>query len=322
MAAVGTASPAAHQEYLLGQDYLWKRLDEDLVRAIDHFERATHLDPRYAAAHAGIAHAWWWRGILGPNTLKDVEPASRAAARRALELDANLPEALVSIGRLRYGFDWDWLGARDDFRRALDLDPNNLDALFFSGMVCMALGCFDDGIAFLERAAQLDPLSSTIQSGLGRILYRAHRFDEAIERLTQAAALEPRNAGAYVRLADVYRETGQYAQALAMLEKGRALRNGSPALLAKAAMIHAQMGRRAEATRMLAALHAQPGFRPTFDVAAVHAVLGDKDTAFELLFSNVATRDTWAAYTKTEPSLETLRSDPRWPVLLRRLNFP
>ncbi len=251
MASAGTVNPAAYQEYLLGQFYLWKRLDEDLVRAIEHFERATHLDPGYAAAHAGISHAWWWRGMLGPKTFKDVEPSSRAAAMTALALDARLPEAHVSVGRLKYGYDWDWLGAQRDFRRALEIDPNNLDALFFSGMVCMALGCFDDGIADLQRAAQLDPLSSTVQSALGRILYRARRFDEAVVRLKQAIALEPRNWGAYVRLAAVYREMGQYADALALLEQAQASAPLAPGPGAHTALIYARMGKRAESKRIL-----------------------------------------------------------------------
>jgi TolB-like protein/DNA-binding winged helix-turn-helix (wHTH) protein/Tfp pilus assembly protein PilF len=325
MALVGTVNSAAYQEYLLGQFYLWKRLDEDLVRAIQHFERAARLDPGYAAAHAGISHAWWWRGIVGPKTFRDVEPASRSAAMTALALDARLPEAYVSIGRLKYGYDWDWLGAQKDFRRALEIEPNNIDALFFAGMVCMALGCFDEGIAALERAAQLDPLSSTVQSALGRILYRARRFDEAVVRLKQAIALEPRNRGAYGRLADVHRELGQYADALALLEQERAAAPLAPWPAAATALIYARTGKRVEAQRILETLGARsgPGRRmPIKEMAGAYAALGEKDKAFELLFRNLETRDTWTAYTMTDPSFVDLHSDPRWSVLLRRLNFP
>ena len=319
MVSAGTLNPAAHHEYHLGQFYLWKRLDEDLVRAIDHFELATRLDPGYAAAHAGISHAWWWRGRVGPKTVKDVEPASRAAAMTALSLDPRLPEAHVSVGRLKYGYDWDWLGAQRDFRRALEIDPNNIDALFFAGMVCMALGCFDEGIAALERATQLDPLSSTLQSALGRILYRARRFDEAVVRLKQAIALEPRNRGAYERLAAVYREMGRYPDALALLEREQSRATG-----AHTAFVYARMGKHAEARHVLETLDApRPGRpMPINELAGAYAALGEKDKAFELLFRNLETRDTWTAYTMTDPSLVDLHSDPRWSVLLRRLNFP
>jgi TolB-like protein len=322
MASAGTVNPAAHHEYLLGQFHLWKRLDADLMRAIEHFERATRLDPGYAAAHAGISHAWWWRGIVGPKTFKDVEPASRSAAITALALDARLPEAHVSIGRLKYGYDWDWLAAQRDFSRALEIDPNNIDALFFTGMVCMALACFDDGIPALERAAQLDPLSSTVQSALGRILYRARRFDEAVGRFQQAIALEPRNRGAYVRLAAAYREMGRYADALALLEQEGASAPLARGPGAETALIYARMGKRMEAKHILESLARPPGQPISFGIAGVYAALGEKDKAFELLFRNLKTRDTWAAYTMTDPSLADLHSDPRWPVLLRRLNFP
>ena len=130
MASAGTVDPAAHQEYLLGQHYLWKLTEEDLSG-----DRAfrTGDTPRcgYAAAYAGLSHAWWWRGVWGAKTFKEIESPSRAAARKALALDPRLAEAHVSMGRLRFGHDWDWTGAEKDFRRALDIDPNNLDAHFF-----------------------------------------------------------------------------------------------------------------------------------------------------------------------------------------------
>ena len=98
------------------------------------------------------------------------------------------------MGRLRFGHDWDWRGAEEDFRRALDIDPNDLDAHFFSAMLFMALGRFSESIAHIERAEQLDPLSSTVHSAFGRVLYRGRKFDQAIPHLNQAIALEPRSS--------------------------------------------------------------------------------------------------------------------------------
>ena len=111
MASAGTVDPTAHQEYLLGQHYLWKLTDEDLSRAIGHFEQATRLDAGYAAAYAGLSHAWWWRGVWGAKGFKETEAPSRAAAQKALALDPRLAEAHVSMGRLSFGHDWDWTGA-------------------------------------------------------------------------------------------------------------------------------------------------------------------------------------------------------------------
>jgi TolB-like protein/DNA-binding winged helix-turn-helix (wHTH) protein/Tfp pilus assembly protein PilF len=316
MASAGTVNPAAHQEYLLGQYHLWRLTEEHLAQAVDHFERATHLDPGYAPALAGLSHAWWWRGIWGSKTFKEVEAPSRAAARKALELDPRLAEAHVSMGRINYQ-DWDWTGAEKEFGRALEIDPNNLDAHFFHGMLFMALGRFPEAIAHMERAEQLDPLSSTVQSGFGRVLYRARKFEEAISHLNRAIALEPQSPGGYTRLADVYEEMGRYAEALALHKKGHSLRNHA-ALRLKVARIYGRMGKRKEARHILDAFPKTGNYQM---LAGVYAALGDKDEAFRLLFSKAEVRE-GLAYVKTDPPLVSLHSDPRWPVLLRHMNLP
>jgi TolB-like protein/DNA-binding winged helix-turn-helix (wHTH) protein/Tfp pilus assembly protein PilF len=316
--SAGAVDPAAYQEYLLGQHYLWRLNEEDLSRAIDHFERAIALDARYAAAFAGLSHAWWWRGVHGSKTPKQVESPSRVAARRALELDPQLAEAHVSTGRIKFNYDWDWTGAEKDFGRALELDPNSLDAHFFHGMLFMALGRFPESIAHIERAEQLDPLSATVQSAFGRILYRAHRFDEAMVHLNQAIELDPQNAP-YYRLADVLEELGRYAEAIALNEQGDRLRGQSSVAEPNTARIYARMGRPDEARALLARQHTS---KPTlFASATAYAALGDRDEAFRLLFKLSDERDS-LNYVKTDPRLANLHSDPRWQVLLRQMNLP
>jgi TolB-like protein/DNA-binding winged helix-turn-helix (wHTH) protein/Tfp pilus assembly protein PilF len=319
MASAGTVNPAAYQEYLLGQYHLWKLTEEHLARAVDHFERATHLDPGYAAAHAGLSHAWWWRGIWGAKTFKEVGIPSRAAARKALELDPRLAEAHVSMGRIKY-LDWDWTGAEKDFGRALEIDPNNLDAHFFCAYLFTALGRFPESMTHIQRAEQLDPLSSTVQSGFGVALYRARRFEDAISYLNRAIELEPQSPGAYSRLADVYEQMGKYTEALALNEKFSALRNHPPERNPRVARIYARMGKRKEARQILDSLRRSDG--DAFLIAGLHAALGDKDEAFRLLFKNTEVRDGLGVYVKVDPPLDPLHSDPRWPELLRRMKLP
>jgi TolB-like protein/DNA-binding winged helix-turn-helix (wHTH) protein/Tfp pilus assembly protein PilF len=316
MASAGTVDPTAHQEYLLGQHYLWKLTEEDLARAVDHFERATRLDAAYAAAYAGLSHAWWWRGVWGAKTFKEIESPSRAAARKALELDPRLAEAHVSMGRVKFGHDWDWAGAERDFRRALDIDPNNLDAHFFSAMLFMALGRFPESIAHVERAQQLDPLSSTVHSAFGRVLYRARKAEQAIPHLNQAIALEPRSSDGYGRLADVYEALGRNDEALALYEKVHVLR-GRQVRGPDIAIVFARMGKRDEANRILATVR---NTSPPAQLAQAYAVLGDSDEAFRLLFRHAEERN-GLNYVKTEPRFDSLRGDPRWPLLLRRMNL-
>ncbi len=319
MASAGTVDPTAHQEFLLGQYHLWKLTEEDLARAVDHFERAIRLDARYAAAYAGLSHAWWWRGVWGAKTFKEIESPSRAAAGQALALNPRLAEAHVSMGRVKFGHDWDWTGAESDFRRALDIDPNNLDAHFFSAMLFMALGRFAESIAHIERAAQLDPLSSTVHSAFGRVLYRARKFDQAIPHLNQAIALEPgpRSSDGYGRLADVYEALGRYDEALALYEKVNVLR-GRLVRGPDVAIVFARMGKRAEAKRIVASLR---DTSPPAQMAQAYALLGNSDEAFRLLFKHAEERN-GLNYVKTEPRFDSLHADPRWSLLLRRMNLP
>lgn len=319
LGSAGAVNVGAYQEYLLGQHYLWRLNDEDLTRAISHFDEAIRLDPGYAAAHAGLSHAWWWRGVWGAQTLKQVEAPSRAAAAKALQLDGELAEAHVSMGRILFGYDWDWAGAGTHLRRALEIDPNNQDAHFFTGMLAMALGRFDDAVHHLERAERLDPLSAAVQSGLGRVLYRAHRFDQAIAHLNQAIDLEPQTPGNYHRLADVYEEVGRYEEALDLHRKEDGLLGRPPGVGPAVARIHARMGNPAEARRILAMPRTAQW--PLMEAATVHAALGDNDEAFRLLSKMFEERE-GLNYIKTDPRLDRLHADPRWGGLLRRMNLP
>ena len=323
LASATTVNPVAHQEYLTGRYHLWRYNEEDLKRAIDYFERAIQIDPKYAAAYAGLSHAWWARGIFGRIGFREAESPSRAAARKALELDDRLAEAYVVQADVKRLYDWDWTGAEDSVKRALELDPNNLDAHNTYSILLHALGRFPEAIAQIERAAQRDPLAPQIQSSYGRILYRARRFDEAILRLNRAIELDARNYGTYGRLGDVYEQMGRYPEAVAFLEKARALANdpGSSDISYKArlARVYARMGRRSEARQMLEGLKSS-GRLPLLDVAGAYTALGDKDEAFSLLFRMVEQRS--LSYLKVDPPFDGLHSDPRWQELLRRMNLP
>jgi hypothetical protein len=121
--ASAVVNPAAHDEYLLGRYLLWKFIEQDRARAVEHFNRAIQIDPGYAAAHAGLAHAWWIGGVFGPLSMKEVAPPASAAARRALELDDRLAEAHAAKAYVQGMFDWNWKDAEAKIRGGRNCSP-------------------------------------------------------------------------------------------------------------------------------------------------------------------------------------------------------
>jgi TolB-like protein/DNA-binding winged helix-turn-helix (wHTH) protein/Tfp pilus assembly protein PilF len=320
MSSAASVNPAAHQEYLLGRYHFWKFIVDDNQRALDHFIRATQIEPGYAAAFAGLSMAWQRWAFQGPGTWKKAEPQARAATQKALELDDRLPEAHVAQGQLQYRFDWDWRGAENATRRALELDSNNLDAHFNYALLLMALGRLPEALAEIQTVEQLDPLSHMVQVLFGRILFHAGKPEEAILRLQRAIEREPRSATAIYFLGGVYEHVGRYSEALAMYEKHKVLRGNRPddsPYLAIRARVYARMGKRSEAKSLLKALKPlNPDFR-----AAAYAALGENDEAFRLLFQKVENREETLFSVKTDPQFASLHSDARWKELLHRMNF-
>jgi TolB-like protein/Tfp pilus assembly protein PilF len=313
MASAALVNPVAHDEYLLGRYLLWKFIEEDRVRAVEHFNRAIQIDPGYAAAHAGLAHAWWMGGVFGPLSMKEVASPASAAARRALELDDRLAEAHAAKAYVQGMFDWNWKDAEATVRRAMEIDPNSMEAHYVYSLLLMALGRLPEAITQIERTAQLDPLSAQVHSTFGRILYRARRWNESVAQLQRAIELEPRNAGAYSRLGNTYEQMGKYDDALTAYAKESALRSAGESR--NMARLYAVMGKADEARRILG-LH-------TDRWPEVHLALGDKDMALSLLFKSVDKHrsEDWPLYVMSDPQYEHLRSDPRWNELLARMNL-
>jgi len=202
-------------------------------------------------------------------------------------------------------------------KRALELNPGSPDVHLDYGHLLMALGRHDEAIREGRSAEQLDPVSSRTQSALGRFLYRARKYEEAVPHLERAVDLEPRNLQAHSRLAEVYAQLGRYSESIAHFEKIRELtgENGNPN--AGLARVYALMGRKREARQLLNGLKAQ-----SIIIAPAFVALGDKDEAFRILGKAVDEHNSFLVYLKEDPPFDDLHSDPRWKVLLRRMNFP
>jgi TolB-like protein/Tfp pilus assembly protein PilF len=317
LAAAEGVDAQAHEAYLLGRSHLSKNNEQDWARAIEYFERATRMAPEFAAAYAGLSDAWLQRGVFGVKPFSEVEAPARAAALRALELDGQLAAAHTSLANLKLYRDWDWAGSEAEFKRALELDGGSLEAHRAYGHLLMCLGRHDEAIREGRIAAQLDPLSSETQTALGRFLYRARRYEESLAHLRLAVEREPRSIGANFRLGSTLVALGRYDEALAALERGRVLASDDSTFQAAIARVHALTGREQEARRLIEGSKAAP-----IAIAEVYATLGDRDRAFRILVQAVDERSTFVVTLKEDPPFDSLRGDPRWKDLLRRMSFP
>lgn len=307
--------PAARHEYQVGRYYLWRYDEEHLKRAIHHFERATAIDPSYAAAFAALSNAWWARGMFGPVGLRAAEWPARRAAQAALTLDDRLAAAYVAQGDVKRLFDKDPPAAERMMRRALTLDPNSVEAHHSAALLLMALGRLPEALAEIERAAMLDPLAPAVQSNFGRILYRAGRFEDALSRLERALELEPGMRGHYSRVGDVYDQLGQYERALEAYDRSG---DQGPVHKAHVARVLARMGRSHEAKLLLESLANHRDELPLSAAAAAYAALGETNEASRLLARVLERDDPGLPYFPVDPQFVSLHTVPQWPALVRR----
>jgi len=308
-------NPQAHEAYLLGRYHLTKRSEAELRQAVESFQRAITIAPDYADAFAGLSDASRERGIWGTTGFKESEAPSRNAASRAVELDQGSAEAHIALSFVKSIYDWDWQGAEREIQKALDINPGSLDAHHCYANLLMALGRHDEAIREIQRAQQVDPLSALIESSMGRILYRARHYEEAIPHLKRAIELDPESRGSYARLGDVYLQLGRYDEALTMYRE--AGDSQSLGYSSRIGMTYARMGKRKEALATVTGLAEN-----TIQAAGVYAILGDKDHAFRILDNAITKRESLLIFFKEEPTFDNLRTDPRWRVLLSRMNFP
>jgi TolB-like protein/Tfp pilus assembly protein PilF len=321
LSSARAVKPEAYEAYLLGRYHQYKLNEKDLQLAIGHFERAIQIDPGYAAAYASLAEVFPERGVWGAGEFREDEARARTAAQKAIQLDPELAEGHGALAFILYHYDWNWAGSETEFKRTLELDPNNWAAQTHYAVMLMALGRFSDAIAQIAKARELDPLSSYVESTYGRILYRARKYEEAIPHLDRAAQLDPRDYSAYSRLVDVYVQLGRFKEAMEAEEKAQANQGGAVLHTLRLAQIHARMGQRREALRALEeAKKTRNWDRNVFELALLYAALGDKDEAFVWLEKGLERRDL-IIFLKTEPKFDSLRSDPRFEQLVRRIGL-
>jgi tetratricopeptide (TPR) repeat protein len=317
--------PDVYEAYLKGRYYWNKRTEDSLRSAVEHFQAATRGDPTYAPAYAALADSYNALGtvMVGSDPPSFMRPRAAAAALQALQIDPELAEAHATLGFVKH-FDWDWEGAEKELRRALELNASYALAHIWYANFLVSRKRFDEAVAEVRRAEELDPLSPVVLTNVGWTLALAGRPREAMEEYHKALALDPNYPQAHWRLGDVHRDEGRFEDAIAELETAVALTHRAPSTLAALAADYARAGRKPEAEELLGELHAPAARRyvSPYAMSWVYIALGDRDRAFEWLEKAYRERSNGMAFLAVDPALAALRGDPRFHSLAQRIGVP
>jgi TolB-like protein/Tfp pilus assembly protein PilF len=318
-----TQDAEAYRDYLKGRYCLNKLTEDSLQRGVAQFKEAVRKDPQYAPAWAELAACYGLFAFFGLLPPRKAMPEARDAAARALALDDGLPEAHTSMAGILKTYEWNWNAAEEEYRRALELNPNFATGHHLYADFLSALGRSREAIGEIRKALELDPLSLVIQNEVSWNLFMARQYEEALDFSLRALEMEPAFPATHHTLGLIYEQLGRFDEAVAELEEARAHSRGNPAALAALGHACALAGRRADSARILDEMRALSacGYVPACQQAILSAGMGDRDAAFEWLQRAVDERDVWLVWVKREPRLDTLRSDARFDRILRTVGL-
>jgi len=317
-----TDNNEAYGHYVKGRFYLGQRTREGLYNAIDEFNHAVAVDPRYAQAFAGLATAYivlFDRGIISN---EEASPKIRNSAQRAIELDPTLAEPHAALASLKES-DWDWTGAEAEYRNAIALNPNDATSHNWYSNMLGNLGRTKEALEQNEKAIELDPASPQINANHASLLTDMHRYDEAISEFNKLIAREPEFPPYYGFRSLLYWRLGNLDAYVA--DSVMAMRKGGRQDLAEAFGKGYQRGKLNGACLAVIEVlrnKSKKEYVSPYDMALYYALMGDRDHTFEWLEKAYAERSGRMEYLKVEEFFELFHSDPRYIDLLKRMGFP
>jgi TolB-like protein/DNA-binding winged helix-turn-helix (wHTH) protein/Tfp pilus assembly protein PilF len=317
-----TQNVEAHISYLKGGHFqrLWDVASQK--KAIEYFEQSIVLDPEYAAPVAGLGHSLAFLDILAPGR-GDIAKG-KAAVRKALRMLETLAGAHRALAFIYWAYDWDWVGAEREYRRAVELSPGDADVHMGYGNFLAQQGRRTESARELRRALELDPLSPATTAAFAGIFEARQEQHLAIAQYEKALELDPNYAELYGWLAQNYLALSDCGGAIAAMHKYLALRSGDLGAKAALAWVHTQCGNKAEARKMLQELlHRPKDSQPVtpFEIARLYIGLGDRDRALDWLYKAYRERQGNIVWLKVAKEFDSLRSELRFVTLLRKLRL-
>jgi len=312
----------AYQLYLKGRFYWNKRTGENVGKAIEQFQAAADKDPGFALAYAGLADCYAISSTYTRKRSSETLPLARANALRSIELDSSLAEPHASLGMVNH-FEWKMSEAEAEFKRAIELNPNYATAHHWYSRFLRGQGRIDEAWKEITRASELDPLSMVMATNIAEQYIERGDLKAAADECQKMFDLDPNYWAAHQTLAIVLVKQGRFEESLVEAKKSIELSKRSNASLAFLGHVYGRMGKRAEAEAVIKELRERFDKREADgrDLAVVYAGLDDKDQAFAWLEKAYADRSNFLAVLRLEPMLDSLKSDPRWNDLLKRMGL-
>ena len=318
-----TGSADAYDHYLRGLTFANQRTPATMRLAIQHFERATAVDPEYALAWAALALAHAQSPLNSDTNPADVSGPARQAARQAVRAAPELAEAQFATGYINWTLDWNWPAAESALRKVVDLDPGSAMPHLVLGHLLSQTGRHNEAGPLMRRARELDPLSALAHALSSQVAFQARDYSAAVDHARQAVVVSPELWIGHVMLGQAQQARGETAPSLeSFLHAARFSADNSKALAMKGHLL-ATTGRRSEALEVLKTLEAASRARyvPPYAMALVHAGLGDSDAVFEWLDRAYAARDVHLMFLTVDFKWDRYRTDPRFAAVLARCNF-
>jgi len=311
----------AYEAYLKANYYFDKF---ELQKSIDYYGQAIKLDPTYAPTYAHMAQAYSFLAFFGALAPREGWGKVKEAATLAVEKDERSPEGHAALALAKLHFDWDFAGAEEEFNRTLKLNPSDADTHHEYAHYLMAIGRLGESEAESKRAVELDPMGDGLKSCLCWHSFAARDYDEAVRLAKRFLTAQPNDPWEHTILGWTYEQKRLLEQAIVEFQSAIAATKGDSFFLAPLGHAYALAGRRTDAEQVLHTLlaRAKKSYVSPFDIALIYTALGEKDSAFAWLEQAANERSTFLVYSKWDPRLDPLRSDPRFKKLLDLIGLP
>ena len=313
-------NPEVYELYLKGRHLCGNWSPQEMRQGIDLLQQAVDLDPQHAGSHAQLAQCLQDSAFFEYMRPAEIDSRARTAALTAVQLDDQLAEAHVALGGVNYYLGFDPKTAETEYFRALELNPNSIDALLHISWLFGQAGRFDEALGPTQRAVMLDPLSTAVRNAMGQIYYLSRDYDQAIEEFEKALELDRSDPSLHYYLARPFEEKRQYERAIALYQAATELSDRAPLYLSALGHAYGMAGMHEQALDILEELQQTTDPSP-HNLAIIHLGLGDYEKAIDLLEEAYEARNIHLVYINQGPTFDPLRDNPRFISLLERIDW-